>query len=210
MAFLVETTPIGLIRGAPAPRRGTRARAAASERGADQTKEPHGQFTVDAPNKWLTLVSNLGVAAGFVLLATQIKQSADEIRLQQLSGRFDGTRTAAVAMFGETAHSALATALLRPSELNADQITQLWALLEMYVIDADEMFTRIEPGTRRSATGRSRVAARWSTSTTRSAVSSGVTSKTHTAPTSSRRSTLRSHERRTSTGPEPTGVWSKT
>lgn len=104
------------------------------------------QFTVDALNKWLTLVSNLGVAAGFVLLATQVRQSADEIRLQQLSGRFDGTRTAAVAMFGETAHSALATALLRPSELNADQITQLWALLEMYVIDADEMFTAYRTG----------------------------------------------------------------
>ena len=104
------------------------------------------QLNLDAINKWLTLISNLGVAAGFVLLATQVDQSADEIRLERVAGRLDGSRSASVAMLGDTAHEAFSTAMLRPSELTAGQITQLWAQLEMYVLDAEEMFTARQAG----------------------------------------------------------------
>ena len=74
---------------------------------------------LDALNKWLLPVSNVGVIAG---------------------------QTAEVAMMGDTLAAAYATAVTQPSEMTREQVGRVWAFMNSGLIAAQNTWLAREAG----------------------------------------------------------------
>ena len=83
-------------------------------------------MSLDTINKWFTLASNIGVVAGFVLLASQMSQNTQAIRLQNTQDQWRELSASESAFFGDTLYVAMTKALERPSDLTSEDIQQLW------------------------------------------------------------------------------------
>ena len=83
-------------------------------------------MNLDQLNKWLTLLANLGVLAGIVLVAFQLKENTDATRVQSAYDVNTGYVNFDVACMGDTFAEALVTAYLKPSELTNAQSYQLF------------------------------------------------------------------------------------
>lgn len=82
---------------------------------------------LDGINKWLTLLSNLGVICGFLLLVFQLRQSNETIRLQNVIALQQNTTAAEIAFLNDTTASAWAAVVLQPSDVTPEQLGQVWA-----------------------------------------------------------------------------------
>jgi hypothetical protein len=85
----------------------------------------------DRVNQMLQIISNVGVVLGLVLVAAQMNQTTEAIRLQNYQSTMNGFIGLDLAAMGDTGYAAQATALLHPSEMTEEQIQQYW-----YVVDA--------------------------------------------------------------------------
>lgn len=101
-------------------------------------------MNLDALNKWLTLLANFGVIGGLVLIAMQMNFTAGTIRLQNDIDLNKGIAAGELAIMGDSAASAFATAVLRPSELS--DIEQLWAYLHNVMLSAQNTWLAYQLG----------------------------------------------------------------
>ena len=67
---------------------------------------------LDRLNQWLVLVANLGVVAGFILLAFQLSLNTDAIRLKNATDLIRSSTAMELVYMGETTHVAAAWAWL--------------------------------------------------------------------------------------------------
>jgi hypothetical protein len=88
-------------------------------------------MNLDQVNKWLTLVANLGVVAGIVLVAVQLHLNTEAIRLQNAYDLNVGLRSADIALIGDTGAAAYGIALVKPADLTEAQLMQLWSYLDI-------------------------------------------------------------------------------
>ena len=56
---------------------------------------------MDKLNKWLTLVANLGVVGGLILVAVQINQSVEITKAQMINGYYIADMQLEMKMMGE-------------------------------------------------------------------------------------------------------------
>ena len=91
---------------------------------------------MDRLNQWLSLLANVGVVVGFVLIAAQLNLNTEAIRLQNRLDMNRATTAGEIAFMGETTHVAFANAVLRPSELTDEQMGQVWAYLNITLTGA--------------------------------------------------------------------------
>jgi hypothetical protein len=85
---------------------------------------------LDRLSQWLTVIANLGVVAGFLLLAMQLNQTTTAIEKQNASESAKVGMNAELAAIGDTGYEAMARAMLRPAEMREEQILQLWYYLD--------------------------------------------------------------------------------
>ena len=93
-------------------------------------------MNLDQLNKWLTLVANLGVLAGIVLVAFQLKENTDATRVQSAYALNDTTIGGDIGCMGDTTADAVTTAYFKPQELTEAQVLQTWCYLELGVMAA--------------------------------------------------------------------------
>jgi hypothetical protein len=77
---------------------------------------------LERAHQWLSLVANLGVILGFVLIAVQLNINTTAIRLQNAMHLNRDASTVEIALMGETTHEAFAAAMSRPAEMTEAQI----------------------------------------------------------------------------------------
>jgi len=82
----------------------------------------------DNPNRWLTLVANIGVIAGLVLVAAQINQNTQITKAQIANDYFLADMDLELAMMGDDPANSWAKAVYTPDELN----TKDAAILDRY------------------------------------------------------------------------------
>jgi hypothetical protein len=82
-------------------------------------------------NQMLQVVSNVGVVLGLVLVAAQMNQTTEAMRLQNYQSTMSGFIGLDLAAMGDTGYAAHTAALLHPSEMTEDQVHQYW-----YMVDA--------------------------------------------------------------------------
>jgi hypothetical protein len=90
-------------------------------------------MTLDDANKWLVAMANVGVLAGFVLVAYQLSLNTEAIRLQAEVDTDQQWLAGELVFMGETTHEAYALSMLDPGALTEGQIAQLWAYLNVGV-----------------------------------------------------------------------------
>jgi hypothetical protein len=103
-------------------------------------------MNLDALNKWLTLLANFGVIGGLVLIAMQMNFTAGTIRLQNDIDLNKGIAAGELAIMGDSAASAFATAVLRPSELTDIELQQFWAYLHNVMLSAQNTWLAYQLG----------------------------------------------------------------
>jgi len=83
-------------------------------------------MALETLNRWLTLLANLGVFAGFVALTMQMGQNTAAIRNQNASEAMRTAVAAELAALGDDGAAAMSRAMLRPAEMTEEQVLQLW------------------------------------------------------------------------------------
>ncbi len=91
-------------------------------------------MSLDASNRWLTLLANFGVIGGLVLIAMQMNFNTETIRLQNDIELNRGIAASELAFMGDAASTAYATAVFHPAELTAAQLGQIWAYLHSFML----------------------------------------------------------------------------
>jgi hypothetical protein len=76
----------------------------------------------DRVNQWLTLVANLGVVVGFFMVAFQLQQNTDALRLQADAVSSSATVAAESGFMGEDVAEAYAIAWQSPEQLSDAQM----------------------------------------------------------------------------------------
>ena len=79
----------------------------------------------DRINQWLSLVANLGVVAGFVMVAFQLQQNTEAVRLQADAVSSGANVAAESAFMGENVAEAYAVARQSPEQLTDAQMLQV-------------------------------------------------------------------------------------
>ena len=79
----------------------------------------------DRVNQWLSLVANLGVVAGFVMVAFQLQQNTEAVRLQADAVSSGANVAAESAFMGENVAEAYAVAWQSPEQLTDAQMLQV-------------------------------------------------------------------------------------
>jgi hypothetical protein len=103
-------------------------------------------MNLDQVNKWLTLVANVGVVVSIGLVAFQLKQNTDAIRVQSAYDLYATSTTADVACVGDNMSEAMVRGFLRPTELTDAQITQLFCWIDINVNMAMNAWIAVREG----------------------------------------------------------------
>lgn len=103
-------------------------------------------MSFDALNRWLTPISNLGVLAGFILLAVQMNQNTQALRLQYASDFARDAAAAEMAAIGDTPNVSYAAAIDHPSELTTAQLADVWAYVDAGIYAALHVWSAHEAG----------------------------------------------------------------
>jgi hypothetical protein len=95
---------------------------------------------------WLAVLANVGVIAGLVLLAVEIRQNSQIVRADALANLLAGQSSAETAFMGDDTAAAMATALVSPAEMTDEEILQMWAYLNTAVISAEQTYSMYSLG----------------------------------------------------------------
>ena len=101
---------------------------------------------MDKINQWLTVVTNLGVIAGFILIAIQLQQNTKALNVQADSLAFSAELSTYVALMGENVSEAFVTAENSPAELTDTQISEVGGFLSTKLAQVDRAFEHYQKG----------------------------------------------------------------
>ncbi|MGD2047173.1 MAG: hypothetical protein PVH96_13250, partial [Gemmatimonadota bacterium] len=96
--------------------------------------------------QWVAILANVGVFAGFVLVAYQLHQNT--ISLQSNSAYTSNQLFASsdMSMMGDTTYAAFAHALTDPPSLSPEELAQMWAYSSVTMFSAVVAFDDHEQG----------------------------------------------------------------
>jgi hypothetical protein len=95
---------------------------------------------------WVSMFANVGVFLGFLGVAYQLHlntlglAAASEHSASQLSSNTE------IALMGDTGYAAVAKAMLRPHELNHEEVVQTWAYFSLAQMSAARSFDDYREG----------------------------------------------------------------
>lgn len=96
--------------------------------------------------QWMGVIANVGVFAGFLLVAYQLHQNT--ISLQSTSAYASNQLFASsdMSMMGDTTYAAFAHSLTDPAGLSPEEMAQMWASSSVTMFSANR-FRRTPPST---------------------------------------------------------------
>ena len=94
----------------------------------------------------LAVLANIGVIAGLVLLAVELRQNSQVVRAEAVASLLAGQSSAETAFMGDDTAAAMATALVAPEDLTDEEILQMWAYLNTAVISAEQTYSMYSLG----------------------------------------------------------------
>src|SRR5262245_45469833 len=103
-------------------------------------------MTLDRLNHWLTLLANVGVVAGLVLVAAQLHQNTEAIRVQAASSLSSRLSEADAIFVGDTIHLVMEKAIYHPNELTPAEMAQMWSYVDMYFAAAQDTWQAYQAG----------------------------------------------------------------
>ena len=95
---------------------------------------------------WLTLLSNIGVVAGFILIAFQLQQNTKALQVQGSALSSNANVTAESAVMGDNVASAFAQAYRDPKNLNDEQLMQVQGYLTTSFNAIQQTFLNYDSG----------------------------------------------------------------
>ena len=90
----------------------------------------------DRLNKWLSLGANLGVLAGIIFLAVEIRQNSDLARMQFADDRIDTWQQGELAVFGDSVATVWEKSVQDPESLTLAETRMLDAYLAFQLTNA--------------------------------------------------------------------------
>jgi hypothetical protein len=100
----------------------------------------------DALNKWLTLLANVGVISGLVLVALQMNLNTEVIKVQNATQLKQTFLAGELAFMGDTTHIAYAKAVSHPSKLTEAEMLQVHAYLNIAIVAASANYIAYKNG----------------------------------------------------------------
>lgn len=97
-------------------------------------------------NQMLQIMSNVGVVLGLVLVAAQMNQTTDAIRLQNYQSTMSGFVGLDLAAVGDTGYAAHTAALLHPAEMTEEEIVQYWYFVDAVMTLAVSQWLAVQSG----------------------------------------------------------------
>lgn len=94
----------------------------------------------DRISQWISVLANVGVLLGFVVVAYQLRITTDSIRAASMQASSGFTSNGEMALMGDTAAEAYAKSIVNPSELTYGELTQFWAYMSIAQISAMHSF----------------------------------------------------------------------
>jgi hypothetical protein len=92
------------------------------------------------------VLANVGVIAGLVLLAVELRQNSQIVRAEAILSHLAGQSSAETSFMGDDTAAAMATALAAPEDLTDEEILQMWAYLNTSVISAEQTYSMYSLG----------------------------------------------------------------
>jgi hypothetical protein len=88
---------------------------------------------LEKANQWLVLVTNIGIVAGFVLIALQLQQNTKALQIEAKARSEATALTGEIALMGENLSIAYAKAQLHPEQLVDSEIQQVSGYLALKI-----------------------------------------------------------------------------
>ena len=90
---------------------------------------------------WLALAANLGVVAGLILLALELRQNTQVVKAQSVTNLFMGMAAGETAFMGEDTAAAYVKALDSPETLTDEEISIVWAYLNVRMWSVQQAYS---------------------------------------------------------------------
>lgn len=103
-------------------------------------------MNLDSLNKWVSLLANIGVVLGFVVVAYQLNLNTESLRASSSYQRSDLATNAEVAMIGDTGYAAYAKSMVNPAGLTQAEMIQVWAYFSIAQVSAVQAYMDYESG----------------------------------------------------------------
>jgi hypothetical protein len=97
-------------------------------------------------NQWVAILANLGVFAGFVLVAYQLQQNSQALVSASSHTTAELFSNGDIAMIGDTGYVAFAKALDEPQNITRDELVQLWSYLSLSAFSASQVYDDYRQG----------------------------------------------------------------
>ena len=105
---------------------------------------------IERAGRWIGLIANLGLVAGLVLVALELRQSTRVAEAQAVSTFLAGQMAAEAALMGDDAAAALVKAIEEPSAMSSTEVMQVWTYLFTAVASIQGSYEMYELGMTRS------------------------------------------------------------
>lgn len=96
--------------------------------------------------QWVGVVANVGVFAGFLLVAYQLHQNTMSLQSTSVSTANQLFANSDTAMMGDTTYAAFAHALIDPAHLSPEEVAQMWAYSSVTLFSANVAFDDYRQG----------------------------------------------------------------
>jgi hypothetical protein len=87
---------------------------------------------------WLALAANLGVVAGLIMLAIELRQNTQVIQAQAVANLMTGLASAETAFMGEDTAAAYVKVFNSPKKATGEEIAKVWAYLNVTIMTVQQ------------------------------------------------------------------------
>ena len=96
--------------------------------------------------QWVGIVANVGVFAGFLLVAYQLHQNTVGLQSTSVSNSSQLFASADLSMMGDTTYAAFAHALTDPASMSPEELAQMWAYFSVSLFSANVAYDDYRQG----------------------------------------------------------------
>ena len=91
-------------------------------------------------SQWISLVANVGVFVGFILIAYQIQQNNTTLLTSSVHNSNELFSNSELALMGDTGYAALTKALDDPGGISKEELMQVWSYLSVANYSAVQVY----------------------------------------------------------------------
>ncbi len=100
----------------------------------------------DKLSQWISVIANVGVFLGFVIIAYQLQLNTVSLKASSINQASNLSQNAEIALMGDTGYAAVAKSILTPSELSPAELMQVWSYFSMANYSASQAHNDFQEG----------------------------------------------------------------